>query len=103
MKEIHYTLDNLNEMLESEGLSSEQIARAKTLFLKRLSIDAHAFYNGKMQTVPKAAVFGFNWFNVWYTPGVSKVSTTIRDNNLTSYDLSNRGIWWPWSVIPPGC
>jgi malate dehydrogenase (oxaloacetate-decarboxylating) len=91
MKEIHYTLDNLNEMLEAKGLNSEQIARAKTLFLKRLSLDAHTFYNGKMQTVPKAAVFGFNWFNVWYTPGVSKVSTTIRDNNLASYDLSNRG------------
>ena len=46
---------------------------------------------GKIQTVPKAPVLGFNWFNVWYTPGVSKVSTNIRDNNDTSYDLSNRG------------
>ncbi|MDF1515876.1 MAG: malate dehydrogenase, partial [Anaerolineae bacterium] len=35
--------------------------------------------------------FGFNWFNVWYTPGVSQISTTIRDDNESSYDLSNRG------------
>jgi malate dehydrogenase (oxaloacetate-decarboxylating) len=41
--------------------------------------------------VPKAGVFGFNWFNVYYTPGVSKVSTDIRDNNDASFDLSNRG------------
>ena len=44
-----------------------------------------------MQTLPKAGVFGFNWFNVYYTPGVSKVSTSIRDNNEASFDLSNRG------------
>lgn len=44
-----------------------------------------------MQTVPKAGLAGFNWFNTWYTPGVSKVSTDIRDNREMSYQLSNRG------------
>jgi malate dehydrogenase (oxaloacetate-decarboxylating) len=66
-------------------------AKAQTLFLKRLSLLAHRFYGGKMQTVPKAGVFGFNWLNVWYTPGVSAVSTSIRDDNDLSYELSNRG------------
>jgi len=41
-------------------------------------------------TVPKAGIFGFNWFNVWYTPGVSKISTIIRDDNDMSFPLSNR-------------
>ena len=36
-------------------------------------------------------MIGFNWFNVWYTPGVSKVSTNIRDNNQCSFELTNRG------------
>ena len=90
MTKLTLTLDNLNEIL-SETLNQEQIAKAKTLFLKRLSVEAHRFYSGKMQTVPKAGVFGFNWFNIWYTPGVSMVSTTIRDDNETSYSLSNRG------------
>ena len=89
-KKVNWTLDNLNEIL-SESLTPEQIAKAKTVFLKRLAEKAHRFYGGKMQTVPKAGVFGFNWFNVWYTPGVSKISTTIRDDNETSYELSNRG------------
>ena len=44
-----------------------------------------------MQTLPKAPVPGFNWFNAWYTPGVSKISTSIRDNNDASFELSNRG------------
>lgn len=89
MEKIQLNLSNLNKVFPRE-FSPEQIAKAKTLFLKKLSEDAHAFYGGKIQTVPKAPVIGFNWFNVWYTPGVSKVSTNIRDNYDTSYDLSNR-------------
>jgi malate dehydrogenase (oxaloacetate-decarboxylating) len=90
MKKINLNLENLNEVFP-ENFTQEQIAKAKTLFLKKLSEEAHTFYGGKIQTVPKAPVTGFNWFNVWYTPGVSKVSTNIRDNNDTSFQLSNRG------------
>jgi malate dehydrogenase (oxaloacetate-decarboxylating) len=87
---IHLALDNLDEILAGK-LDQEQTARVKTLFLKRLSEQVHRLYRGKMQMVPKAGVFGFNWFNVWYTPGVSAISTTIRDDNDASYELSNRG------------
>ncbi|MDO9549141.1 MAG: NADP-dependent malic enzyme [Candidatus Marinimicrobia bacterium] len=90
MKEISLDLKNLNTVFP-ENFSQEQIAKGKTLFLKKLSEDAHRFYGGKIQTAPKAGVFGFNWFNVWYTPGVSRISTTIRDNNDASFELSNRG------------
>ncbi|WP_319475582.1 NADP-dependent malic enzyme [Marispirochaeta aestuarii] len=90
MKEISLSLDNLDELF-SETLDQAQTAAAKTLFLKKLAESSHRFYGGKMQTLPKAGVFGFNWFNVWYTPGVSQISTTIRDNNKSSWELSNRG------------
>jgi len=90
MKEISLDLKNLNDVFP-ENFSQEQIAKGKTLFLKKLAEDSHRFYGGKIQTAPKAGVFGFNWFNVWYTPGVSKISTTIRDNNDASFELSNRG------------
>jgi len=90
MKNVDLTLKNLNELFPAD-FTQEQLAKAKTIFLKRLSLSAHKFYGGKMQTVPKAPVLGFNWFNVWYTPGVSKVSTEIRDNNEISYDITNRG------------
>jgi malate dehydrogenase (oxaloacetate-decarboxylating) len=83
-------LENLDSMFPAH-FTQEQIAKAKTIFLKKLSEDAHRFYGGKVQTVPKAPVIGFNWFNVWYTPGVSKISTAIRDNNDASFELSNRG------------
>jgi malate dehydrogenase (oxaloacetate-decarboxylating) len=89
MSKINLTLDNLNEAFP-KNFTEEQIARAKTLFLKQLALVSHKFYRGKMQTIPKAPVPAFNWFNVWYTPGVSKVSTEIRGNNEASFDLSNR-------------
>ena len=87
---IDMTLKNLGDLFP-EDFSEEQIARAKTIFLKELSLSMHRFYKGKMMTVPKAGLYGFNWFNVWYTPGVSKISTTIRENNDAAYDLSNKG------------
>lgn len=90
MKEINLTLEGLNEVFPDD-FTQEQIAKGKTLFLKKLAQEAHCFYAGKIQTVPKAPVVGFNWFNVWYTPGVSKVSTNIRDRNDCSFELTNRG------------
>jgi malate dehydrogenase (oxaloacetate-decarboxylating) len=90
MKEIELDLSNLDEVFPAD-FTPAQVAKAKTLFLKKLAGDAHRYYAGKIQTVPKAPVIGFNWFNVWYTPGVSTVSTTIRENNDCSFELTNRG------------
>ena len=87
---IDFSLTNLDELFP-ENFSQEQIAQAKTIFLKELSLAAHRFYGGKMQFLPKAGLYGFNWFNIWYTPGVSKISTSIRDDHNTSFDISNRG------------
>jgi malate dehydrogenase (oxaloacetate-decarboxylating) len=90
MKNYDLSLKNLEEFFPG-NFNEEQKAKAKTVFLKELSFSCHKFYNGKIATVPKAGIYGFNWFNVWYTPGVSKISTTIRENNDTSFELSNRG------------
>lgn len=89
MTELKLTLENLKDSFPAH-FTAEQKAKAQTLFLKRLSLAMHTYYQGKMQTVPKAGIWGFNWFNVWYTPGVSAVSTAIRDNNESSFQLSNR-------------
>ncbi len=90
MSKINIKLENLGTIFP-EGWSEEQKAKGKTLFLKRLSEKAHKFYGGKVQIAPKVPVPGFNWFNVWYTPGVSKISTNIRENYDSSFELTNRG------------
>jgi len=87
---IDPSLKNINELFPA-GFTDDQKAQARTLFLKNLSAEAHRFYGGKMQTVPKCGLYGLDWFNVWYTPGVSKISTSIRDDNDKSFALSNRG------------
>ncbi len=83
-------LKNLEECLPDD-LSPEQAARAKTLFYQHLALAAHRFYGGKIQLLPRAPVPGLDWFNAWYTPGVSAVSTAIRDNSDDSFELSSRG------------
>ncbi len=90
MKKIDFSLKNLQSLFPKE-FTKEQISKAQTIFLKELAFTLHKFYRGKIMTVPKAGIYGFNWFNIWYTPGVSVVSTSIRDNNDFSFELSNRG------------
>jgi len=90
MKELRLDLSNLSESFP-DSFSPQQRAKAQTLFLKKLALEAHRFYKGKIQTLPRAGLYGFNWFNVWYTPGVSAISTKIRDDNDASFDLTCRG------------
>ncbi|MDR0323982.1 MAG: NADP-dependent malic enzyme [Treponema sp.] len=87
---IDPTLKNLDQLFPA-GFSEEQKAKTKTRFFKNLSAEAHKFYGGKIQTIPKCGIYGLSWFNVWYTPGVSKISTAIRDDNDASFTFSNRG------------
>lgn len=90
MEELRTDLANLQEYFAA-NFAEDKRSAAQTAFLKKLSEITHAHYRGKMQTLPKAGIWDFNWFNVWYTPGVSSVSTTIRANPDRSFDLSNRG------------
>ncbi|MDR1910039.1 MAG: malate dehydrogenase [Spirochaetaceae bacterium] len=83
-------LRNIDALFPGD-FSAEERARAQTLFFKNLSAAMHRFYGGKIQTLPRCALEGFSWFNVWYTPGVSQVSTDIRDRNDESFSLTSRG------------
>lgn len=74
-----------------DDFTPEQKAKAQTIFLKELAASVHRFYRGKTASLPKAGIYGFNWFNVYYTPGVSMISTSIRDDNDRSFELTNRG------------
>ena len=56
-----------------------------------MALLAHRMYGGKLQTAPRCGIWGPAWFGVWYTPGVSAVSTAIRDDNAESFELSGRG------------
>lgn len=87
---VSLSLDNIESCFPSD-FTDEQKAKCKTLFYKKLSLLAHDFYGGKIQVLPRCGTYGFNWFNAWYTPGVSAVSTGIRDDNDKSFSYTWRG------------
>ncbi len=87
--EMSKMIDIIDDLFPHD-FNEGQKAKAKTLFFKKLSLFAHEFYRGKMITLPKVPIESLNWFNAWYTPGVSAISTAIRDNNDRSFQLSNR-------------
>jgi len=54
----------------------------------------HAFYRGKMQTVPKCQVRDFNDFAIYYTPGVAEACRAIKADVSKFAELTNR-----WNTI----
>ncbi len=51
----------------------------------------HPFYRGKIQTVPKCAIRGYQDFSIWYTPGVAKPCLDIRTDHDKVWKHTNRG------------
>ena len=51
----------------------------------------HAYYKGKMQTMPKCAIRGLEDFSVWYTPGVAAPCKAIQADPDLIYDYTNKG------------
>ena len=51
----------------------------------------HAYYQGKMSTLPKCPVHGIEDFSIWYTPGVADPCRAIAAQPDRVYDLTNKG------------
>ncbi len=51
----------------------------------------HARSRGKMQTLPKCPVRGFDDFAVWYSPGVAAASRAVAADPETAWLYTNRG------------
>jgi malate dehydrogenase (oxaloacetate-decarboxylating) len=51
----------------------------------------HAYYKGKMQTMPKCAIRSLEDFSVWYTPGVAAPCKAIQADPHSIYEYTNKG------------
>ncbi len=51
----------------------------------------HAYYKGKMQTMPKCAIRSLEDFSVWYTPGVAAPCKAIQADPDLIYEYTNKG------------
>ncbi len=58
--------------------------------LKKISLQLHKKYKGKIQTIGKMKI-NYNDLKIYYTPGVAYPCLEISKNNLLSYDYTNRG------------
>jgi malate dehydrogenase (oxaloacetate-decarboxylating) len=66
----------------------------------KLAIAYHAFYEGKVQVMPKCAITGPEDFAVWYTPGVAAPCREIQAEPEKSFELTNR--WNYVAVVSDG-
>jgi len=60
----------------------------------------HAFYRGKMQTVPRAVVRDYRDFAVWYTPGVAAPCKAIQADRDKAYKYTSK--WNTVAVVSDG-
>ena len=70
----------------------ELLAKAKKPAQDAMKL--HAFYRGKMQTVPKCQVRDLNDFAIYYTPGVAEPCRAIKADESKFAELTNR-----WNTI----
>ncbi|MGA2883205.1 MAG: hypothetical protein ABSG13_30015 [Bryobacteraceae bacterium] len=54
------------------------------------SLRLHAFYQGKMQVVPKCPISDARDFAYWYTPGVAAPCRAIQADPSRVYELTNK-------------
>jgi len=82
-----------------EKVSVDQLLK-KAYEPARLAMIYHPFYEGKIEIVPKCAVWDFSAFAIWYTPGVAEPCKAINKDKDLSYVHTNR--WNTVGVISDG-
>ncbi len=78
--------------MKQEVTKEELLAKAKKPAEDAMKL--HAFYRGKMQTIPKCQVRDFNDFAIYYTPGVAEPCRAIQADRARFGELTNR-----WNTI----
>lgn len=67
---------------------------------KEISPAMHAFYKGKVEVMPKAAIRSLQDFNIWYTPGVAQACLDIEKDREKAYELTSK--WNYVAVVSDG-
>jgi malate dehydrogenase (oxaloacetate-decarboxylating) len=77
----------------SGAASAQPTPDERAAHAQRPSEDAirlHTFYRGKMQTLPKCPIRGFDDFALWYTPGVAAPCRAIQADPAAVYAYTNK-------------
>ncbi len=68
--------------------------------LGKRSVELSAYYQGKIETVPKVPVRSLSDFALWYTPGVAEVSRAIHEDPDLAFSLTGR--WNTVAIVTDG-
>jgi malate dehydrogenase (oxaloacetate-decarboxylating) len=67
---------------------------------KEIAPPMHAFYKGKLEVMPKAAIRSLQDFSIWYTPGVAQAFLDIEKDKEKAFELTNK--WNYVAVVSDG-
>ncbi|MBS3794958.1 MAG: NADP-dependent malic enzyme [Candidatus Thorarchaeota archaeon] len=76
--------------MPEEKLSAEELKKKAEKPGKDAMV-LHPYYKGKIQSIGKAPVRDFSDFAIWYTPGVAKACTAIKEKPEQVYSMTNKG------------
>ena len=80
---------NAPQMCAMSDNDDDRIKRARAPFEEAMRL--HPLYKGKMQTLPKCPVRGFDDFAIWYSPGVAAPCQAIAKDPALVYEHTNKG------------
>lgn len=81
-------------------MQEDQIWREKASEPLRKAEVLHPRYRGKIEILPKVPVSHYEYFSVWYTPGVSSACKKILENSEKSFEYTSR--WNTIAVVSDG-
>jgi malate dehydrogenase (oxaloacetate-decarboxylating) len=67
---------------------------------KEIAPDYHAFYQGKVEVMPKCAIRSLQDFSIWYTPGVAEACLNIEKEREKAFELTSK--WNYVAVVSDG-
>jgi len=67
---------------------------------KKIAPDYHAFYQGKVEVMPKCAIRSLQDFSIWYTPGVAQACLDIEKEREKAFELTSK--WNYVAVVSDG-
>jgi malate dehydrogenase (oxaloacetate-decarboxylating) len=81
------------------SIDTDELLKKATKW-KKIAPDYHAFYKGKVEVMPKAAIRSLQDFNIWYTPGVAEACLQIEKEKEKSFELTSK--WNYVAVVSDG-
>ena len=71
--------------------ADDDLRRRRTQRADARALALHERYRGKVQTVSKVPIGGFDDFAMWYTPGVAAPCRAIAADPTSAYRYTNKG------------